>query len=401
MNCESDGTLRAYLDAECEPAVAARIDAHLAECPDCEHRIAELQLLAKTVDSLLSAFPHVEIVPDRRQGAWDAVESRLLERAFASPKSSERYRVEEVVSGANSSIWRNRGQREIPTMIRNTVMRHSRSAVAALLAVVLVAGVLAMPAGQAAAVSLLSIFRVQNFAVVTYDPGKPFEDMDNLERVGTLEISDRDGSNATTVESVAQASERVGFTVRTPSTLPAEVSGEPRISVVRESRATFTVDRAKAEAYLREQGEANPSIPAELDGTRLVVTVPARAVLMYGDTNGQPVLVIGQIPSPTVATEGGASLEELRTFLLGLPGLPEDTVAQLKAIDDWTTTMPIPLPRDRAIWRDVSVNGGPGLIVADQTKAAGSLIWQSEGMVYGIAGQLGEDELLDIARGIR
>jgi hypothetical protein len=401
MSCETEGTLRAYLDAECDPSIADRVQAHLTGCPGCRRLLAELQQQAEEINSLLSVFPAVEVVHDRRARAWSTVESRLPGKIITLPQPGDRDRTYESESAAKNGRRHNHSQRGIPTMLRNTLIRQPRSAVAALLAVALVVGVLAMPAGQAAAVSLLSIFRVQKFAVVTYDSGKPFKHMQDLERVGTVQMSDREGASARPVDSVAQASERVGFTVRTPSILPAEVSGEPRIAVARESRATFTVDQAKAEQYLREQGVANPSISSDLDGARLVVTVPAHAILTYGDANGQPALLVGQIPSPTVAAEGNASLADLRAFLLGLPGLPEDTVAQLKAIDDWTTTLPIPLPRDKAIWRDVTVNGGPGLIVADQTKAAGSLIWQANGMVYGIAGPLGEDQLLDIARGLR
>ena len=87
-------------------------------------------------------------------------------------------------------------------------------------------------------------------------------------------------------------------------------------------------------------------MPEALDDSTIHLTISAAVLLVYSDDAGQVSLVVGQSPSPTVTVSGGATLEQFRSFLLSVPGLPADTIDQLQAIDDWTQTLPIPVPQD-------------------------------------------------------
>jgi hypothetical protein len=108
-------------------------------------------------------------------------------------------------------------------------------------------------------------------------------------------------------------------------------------------------------------------------------------------------VLVGEAGMLGLDTEGGASLEELREVVLGLPGLPPETVAQLRSIGDWRTTLPIPVPADRVRSRPATVNGAEGLSFADQTGRLHALLWQRDGHIWGVAGVISADEARDVA----
>ncbi len=276
-----------------------------------------------------------------------------------------------------------------------------RLAAAAAVVAVLLGGVLAMPAGRAVATELLGQFRVQEFALITVAPQDPVANFASLEQLGTLHVPEDMQEGGTEATSVAAAAEQVGFTVQQPARLPDDLSADPQIRTTPASTVSFTVDRDKALAYLAEQGHSDVNVPEALDDSTIQLTISAAVLLVYGDDDGQVSLVVGQSPSPTVTVSGGATLEQVRSFLLNVPGLPADTVAQLRAIDDWTQTLPIPVPQDASVSRHVTVAGAPGVIVQDAQTRHGVVLWQRDGIVYGVGGSYGEQELLAVAASLQ
>lgn len=276
-----------------------------------------------------------------------------------------------------------------------------RLAAAAAVVAVLLGGVLATPAGRAVATELLGQFRVQKFALITVAPQDPVANFASLEQFGTLHVPEDMQEGGTEATSVAAAAEQVGFTVQQPARLPDDLSADPQIRTTPASTVSFTVDRDKALAYLAEQGHSDVNVPEALDDSTIQLTISAAVLLVYGDDDGQVSLVVGQSPSPTVTVSGGATLEQIRSFLLSVPGLPADTVAQLRAIDDWTQTLPIPVPQDASVSRHVTVAGAPGVSVQDAQTRHGVVLWQRDGIVYGVGGSYGEQELLAVAASLQ
>lgn len=280
-----------------------------------------------------------------------------------------------------------------------------RLAAAAAVVAVLLGGVLATPAGRAVATELLGQFRVQKFALITVTPQDPTANFASLEQLGTVHVPEHMQyavlGEATEATSIAAAAEQVGFTVQQPSHLPSGLSADPQIHTTSASTVSFTMDRDKALAYLAEQGHSDVNVPEALDDSTIHLTISAAVLLVYGDDAGQVSLVVGQSPSPTVTVSGGATLEQFRSFLLSVPGLPADTVAQLQAIDDWTQTLPIPVPQDEAVSQHVTVDGAPGVSVQDAQTRHGVVLWQRDGMVYGVGGSYGEQELLAVAASLQ
>lgn len=276
-----------------------------------------------------------------------------------------------------------------------------RLAAAAVVVAVLLGGVLATPAGRAVATELLGQFRVQKFALITVAPQDPVANFASLEQFGTLHVPEDMQEGGTEATSVAAAAEQVGFTVLQPAHLPSGLSADPQIRTTPTSTVSFTVDRDKALAYLAEQGHSDVNVPEALDDSTIHLSISAAVLLVYGDDAGQVSLVVGQSPSPTVTVSGDATLEQFRSFLLSLPGLPADTVARLRAIDDWTQTLPIPVPQDEAVSQHVTVAGAPGVSVQDAQTRHGVVLWQRDGMVYGVGGSCGEQELLAVAASLQ
>jgi hypothetical protein len=94
------------------------------------------------------------------------------------------------------------------------------------------------------------------------------------------------------------------------------------------------------------------------------------------------------------------SLEALRGFLLGLPGLPPQTVRQLKAIGDWRDTLPLPVPADRIDWRATTVGGAQGLLLGERSGLGSAVIWQRDGRIFGVAGAVRQAQVLRVAESL-
>jgi hypothetical protein len=205
------------------------------------------------------------------------------------------------------------------------------------------------------------------------------------------------------VPDLTEASRLAGFPVRTvdPSALPAGVRATPeRILVSHAQTARITFDRDKAIAYLRQGGQAQATIPRRFDGTQLVVQVPAIVVQQYAGRDGAPRLLVAKAGTLGVDAVGGASLAELRELVLRLPGLPAKAVAQLRAVGDWRTTLPLPVPSDQLRWQRASVGGAEALAFADSAGRLHALLWRRGGYIWGVAGAVGAAEALDVANSL-
>ena len=189
------------------------------------------------------------------------------------------------------------------------------------------------PAGRAAAADFLASFRAERFQVVTFDPERPIDQAEDVEGLADIADVEVDGprTGTTVVDSVAEASEVAGF-------VPAEATSLP-------DGGSLTAVHAAAPktVRLRLRADRAPDLPAALDGAEVVVSVPGMVGSMYEVDGGT--LVVGEAGQLTVDATG-ADLADIRAYLLGRPEVPQDLAAQLLAIDDWTTTVPIPIPVD-------------------------------------------------------
>jgi hypothetical protein len=206
---------------------------------------------------------------------------------------------------------------------------------------------------------------------------------------------------------LSQASASAGFTALSPTSLPQSVTGSPRFAVVNRSVATFTFSADATRQTAAHINRTAPPLPANIDGSRVVVSGGPAVVQVWGASmstpataatplSDLPTLVIGQSKSPTVSSDG-VSVDELRAYLLQQPGISPQLAAAIRAIGDPATTLPVPVPTDLATSHPVRVQGVDGLFIGDNTGIAGAIIWQKDGMMFEVIGQLTERQALDIA----
>jgi hypothetical protein len=178
----------------------------------------------------------------------------------------------------------------------------------------------------------------------------------------------------------------------------------------------FTFDAAKAAAAAAKAGKSLPAMPAGMDGSKLTVTVGPAVVEIFGTLNlggsgatgtapipsqlTLPQLVVGASSAPVV-TSTGVSTQQLEDYLLSLPGVSPKLAAAIRAVKDPSTTLPIPIPIEYATSKTVAVQGVDGLAVGDNTGLGAGVIWIKSGTVYGVAGTLKQDAILNIANGLK
>jgi hypothetical protein len=249
-------------------------------------------------------------------------------------------------------------------------------AAAAVVLLTVVGAVVATPGGRASAGALLERFRAEQVAVVpvdiaTVDPTA----LEVLADVAGIE-GPQDVVDPQEVADLAEAEEVSGIAA-TPldlAALPEGVTGPVRIA-------------ASAPRTVRLEIADDADLPADVRAATLVLQVPGAVVQAVPGEDG-PVALRGEAGTLEVSVEGGPTLAEVRDALLGLPGLPPETVAALRGIEDWETTLPLPVPAGRIPWQETTVDGRPALAFGDQSGLGSALLWRDGDRFVGVGGRL-------------
>jgi hypothetical protein len=271
------------------------------------------------------------------------------------------------------------------------------------------------PEGNSAAAAFLAQFRSQQVQAIEITPqsqGDIVKALSSLNNLGTLETTSVSGATtpfgaaraeaqkAQTV-TAADAAKTVGFPLQLPdpASLPNGIANTPTIKVSPASQVRFTFDTSKARAYYQKSGHPEVNLPDKFNGATLSVSLPAAALVSYG-SSGKNEVVIAEAGELVVDVQGNVSLPEMRDFLLSLPGLPPTVVSQLKQIQSWNDTLPIPVPVDQVNWQKVTIHGSDGLLLNDNSGVGSAAIWHANGHLYGVAGSVKATELTKVAESL-
>lgn len=293
----------------------------------------------------------------------------------------------------------------------------SRRTLRPVLGVALVGLIGVMLVGTGVAGNLIKIFEPDKLVAVPVDM-ETLNSLPDLQNYGEIAgVLDPEFSTATDLDDAAR---QTGLTLLRASNLPEGVGAE-RIQVATAGTVSFTFDADKA----RAAGDGD-EVPANLDGSSLFLQVGPVAIQTFGGPADEgaaveqaakaasapdqadmagllsslPDLMIVQMKAPVVSSNG-PTVAEYREALLTLPNLSPALKAQIEAIGDPSTTLPLPIPVDLASSREVDINGVTGLAIGDNTGVGSGVVWQSGGMVRAVGGTLTEDEVLAIARSLR
>ncbi len=114
---------------------------------------------------------------------------------------------------------------------------------------------------------------------------------------------------------------------------------------------------------------------------------------------GMPLVVV-QMPVPHIASTG-VSAQRIVSYMLSAPGIPPRVAAAFGALGDMSTTLPIPVPIDKAFTQPVIVDGVSGVGIGDDTGLGAAVVWQKSGMLYAVFATQPAQTVLAIANSLR
>ncbi|MDQ6773084.1 MAG: DUF4367 domain-containing protein [Candidatus Dormibacteraeota bacterium] len=265
-------------------------------------------------------------------------------------------------------------------------------AIAVLLAALLLAGVGVSGVAQ----NLVRIFEPTQLATVQVSPSDFAQASAPLD-YGQLKWQPEPPKLQQLADAVA-AQTQSGLPVLMPAALPKGVSGPVSYGVVSRATGSLTFDAKRLQASAAKAGVHVSPMPSNIDGSTLVVNGGPGLLEVWGisATTGMnvPTLVIAQTRVPTVDSSG-ASAAQLEDYLLSQPGVPPEIAAQVRAIKDPSTTLPIPIPKGLATTESVQVNGTPAVLI--KAVLGAGVVWVKNGVIYAVGGQLTPDQVLAIA----
>jgi hypothetical protein len=270
---------------------------------------------------------------------------------------------------------------------------------------------------------IIKIFQPETFVAVPIDVTS-LGTLPDLSGYGSVRVLQSPQANA--ASSLAGAAQSSGLQLLTPGKLPSEIKGAPAFHVLSAGSASFTFSKSAASASAGKLGKPLPALPANLDGSSLTLnggpvvieTVGSQSSLgpfsvqksgvsetatgeahhgLLGGLGGIPQLVIVQMKAPVLYSDG-PSVAQYEDALLSMPGVPPSLASQVRALGDLSSTLPIPIPTSLASAHAADINGAPGLVIGDTTGIASGVVWQSKGLVYGVAGSLTDRQVVAIAR---
>lgn len=351
-DCADSTSLRAHLDHP-----DAELDAHLDACGACTGLLRSVAHDAGIAQRALALLD-----PPVGGGSDDIDIEAALSRALAASAPAP------VLALAPARRPR------IAVMGR----RLAFSSAAALLAVVVVL----TPTGRSAVAGMLDAFRGERLQVLPVDTDSwaasfGLDDAAALEALGDIDTSGL--TEPREVVDVAEAETVAGIAA-------------PQLPGAPDRLVALAPDTARLVLVARDDND----VPTELDGAALVVDVPGAIGAIYGPTDGPPELVIGR-SGPLIVRAEGAPLETIRSFVLSHDELPADLRGQLAAIDDWRSTIPVPVPLDGPGWEEVDVGGSPAVAFGDDSGIGAVVIRQDPDGVTVVGGRITVSRALELA----
>ena len=361
----SDGTLRRIYD---EPlALTAADQAHFDECEGCKPRFHVIANDARATTGLLQ----VPAFEPQAPAALAVVRTRIKrEETARPPRWYERW------LGRTSPRWR----------------PMATPAIAVLLAAALLTGLGVSGIAQ----SLVRIFEPQQLKAVTVSPSDFAQTTALLDYGQVKWLPEPPKLQQLTDAAAAQA--QSGLPELMPASLPNGVSGPVSYGAISRATGSLTFDAERLRASAATKGVKVNPMPSSINGSTLVVNAGPALIEVWGFGAGSgmnvPTLVIAQTRVPTVDSNG-ATTAQLEDYLLSQPGVPPELAAQVRAIKDPSTTLPIPIPKGLATTESVQVNGMPATLI--KAVLGAGVVWVKNGVIYAVGGQLTPDQVLAIA----
>ncbi|MGI6206860.1 MAG: zf-HC2 domain-containing protein [Anaerolineae bacterium] len=366
LECPDEGQLRLFLDGTPPDRDRPGLEEHLKTCAGCRERLARLREDAALVSAALAASAPAVVDTAR---AW--------ERFRAQAPTANRW--------PTRRIW---------DMFSARYRRMRRPVLGLIGVAAVLAAVILVPPLRTAAGQFLDIFRVERITVVTFDPDRAVG-LD--QRLFTRIVMD--DPEPLPVAGVEEATRLARRPVLTPGYLP-EGYELTKFVVMPERTARAWVDVDNVMALLEEAGLPTDLVPVDLD--EISALIPPVVGQHY--SNGELEFEIVQVASPEVAVPEGLDTERVAELGLQLLGFSAQEARGLAQNIDWATTLVVPIPRGMLSAQEVTVQGVQGYVLEEQESEEGPealVVWNREGIVYAVAGDLPGADLLAVAQSLR
>jgi hypothetical protein len=210
--------------------------------------------------------------------------------------------------------------------------------------------------------------------------------------------------NQTRVTTQKQASQLAGFQVLVPALLPEGMQPITGIDIFWGAH-TYRVDVnfATAHTLLAAAGLATDSIPEGQDRVQVTAAIEPSVVVHRSQGARWFTLFQGRNPAVTVSDEVDlVQLRELGELGLQFLGLSSAEARQLSQRMNWAAFLVLP-PADMNSAEPVSINGHSGYVLhsTEPGKDHTAVLWEAEGVLYGLYGGLSATELVAIAESLK
>jgi len=285
-------------------------------------------------------------------------------------------------------------------------------------------------ATAAAATNLVPIFEPESVAPVVIQAGD-LASLQALSQFGTVTGTSK--LDLTPESSATALSSAAGFSLPTVTASPGLATGSPSYWLISPESAQLQISVAKAEQAAAKDGASVPPAPSGVDGSVLQVATGAGTLEVWGLTlpggvgaseglfgvssskaSGSPLagsatggnaavvsdlpqLAVVEVQGPTVSSSG-VDLGTLEGYLLSQPGISPELAAQIRAIAEPSSTLPIPVPAG-ATSSTTDLNGHTAVVLAAGNEGS-AVIWAEHGRLFAVLGQASASDLLDVARQI-
>lgn len=393
MNCPTDSTLRAYLDAELDSGELAELKIHLQSCRACQDRCEALSTTARQVATQLASL-------DAPPSAMEANPQIALARFRANLPLPEPQR--------------------LPLFAR-LFSPNSRLVWAASLAAAILVISLMFPATRSFAQRLLATLRVERVQTVAVDFGPGNNNGASRQPLEALSRLLSENAVVTTnekefpVDSQQAATQAAGFPVRVLSSR----TDSPTFNVSGAHAFHLTLDRSRLQDVLDEAGRSDLLLPATLDGATVSVQVPRAVAVKYGackkendqtpdpsSTAADPCLILIQAPSPIVNVPSDLNIQQLAEIGLQLGGWDPVKARQFTQSVDLKSTLVLPIPHNVQSYETVNIHGIRGTLMQfpntrNSDHPSFGLIWVDGGIIYSILGQGDSSSAVQLASSLQ
>jgi hypothetical protein len=383
----TDGEIRAYLDQELPLKEITRIKTHLETCSVCQRKSISIKKESELVSSSIASLKlNASAKPHSSQEALKLLENRIQKKE------------------------------SIP-MLKNIFSPQYRIAWIAFAVIAILAIAFAFPDVRVAANNFLSLFRVQQFTVVQFNPEDVQNDLgssSHFEHMLSEDVQIEDNGEPFEVTDAGEASAKTGIPVR----LPSDIEGEQKLMVIPGGRITFDIDLSRVEMLLTEIDQGDIELPPELDGSKVSMEIPTVAVASYGEcdmpintpgsdpdepsTHNAECTTLHQMVSPTISAPPDLDVTQIGEAFLQLLGMSPQEAALFSESVDWTTTLIVPIPRYSTSYQEVFVDGVNATLILQQDYVPRyMLLWVKNNIIYALSGPGDSSTALAIANTLK